>query len=66
MPVSNNSDSNLGSGAIIGGAVVGAVLLLIIIVLICAVILCIRRCSASPINDKAFTNTAKLSTHKCQ
>ena len=63
VPVSNNSDSNLGSGAIIGGAVGGAVLFLIIIALICIVILCMRRSSASPINDKAFTNTAKLSTN---
>ena len=60
VPVSNNSDSNLGSGAIIGGAVGGAILLLIIIVLICIVILCLRRSSAWPVDDKEFTNTTKL------
>ena len=56
MPVSDTD-------AIIGGVVGGAVLLLMIIALICIIILCMRRCNASPLDDKEFNKTTKLNTN---
>ena len=60
----SNSDSIFGSGVTIGGTAGGAmVLLLMIIILICIVILCVRRCNASPVDNKTFNNTTNLNTN---
>ena len=63
VPISNDSDSSLGSGAIIGGAVGGVILLLMITVVLCIVILCMRRCHRKgtfPVDNKVLYNTTKL------
>ena len=62
IPVSNNNGSSSTTNAIIGGVVGGVILLLMIILLMC-VILCMRRCNASPVDDKKFNQTTKINTN---
>ena len=63
VPISNDSDSSLDSGAIIGGVVGGVILLLMITVVLCIVILCMRRCHRKgtfPVDNKVLYNTTSL------